>query len=187
MKKLYPLIIAVAIAGFLSACENQNQEEKTNTAVSEASVNTQLGGQASVVDDVSQKNVVQIAVSSPDHTTLVKAVQAANLVDALANNGPFTVFAPTNDAFALVPEDDLQNLLKPENKNQLEDILYNHVYVGVIKTENIESEKKVTLFGGQNVTLNVVDGKYTIDGANIIASIPAANGIVHVIDRVLLK
>jgi uncharacterized surface protein with fasciclin (FAS1) repeats len=185
MKKYLFLSAVIALAGSFHACTNENATETTEVTTTTA--NPVLGGQASVQDDVSQKNVVQIAVGSPDHTTLVKAVQAANLVDALANNGPFTVFAPTDAAFAQVPADALNNLMKPENKSQLEDVLYDHVYVGVIKTENIEEEKKITLFGGQVVTLNVENGKYTVNGANIIASIPAANGMVHVVDKVLLK
>lgn len=184
MKKYFLLIATIAGLFILNACTSETDTQTSN--VNTASVPLE-GGQSTVVDDVSQKNVVQIAVSSPDHTTLVKAVQAANLVDALANNGPFTVFAPTDEAFAQVPADALNNLMKPENKSQLEDVLYDHVYVGVLKTENIESEKKITLFGGQVVTLNNDNGKYTVNGANIIASIPAANGIVHVVDKVLLE
>lgn len=185
MKKYFLTVATISVALIAASC---NQEASTETTtVNTASANPLEGGQSTVVDDVSQKNVVQIAVSSPDHTILVKAVQAANLVDALANNGPFTVFAPTDAAFDQVPADALNNLMKPENKSQLEDVLYDHVYVGVLKTENIESEKKITLFGGQVVTLNNENGKYTVNGANIIASIPAANGIVHVVDKVLLK
>jgi uncharacterized surface protein with fasciclin (FAS1) repeats len=186
MKKYLLLFTALVIAGTFQSCNNEENTSETTHSTNATTTPVQ-GGQASVQDDVSQKNVVQIAVASPDHTTLVKAVQAANLVDALANNGPFTVFAPTDAAFAEVPADALNNLMKPENKGQLEDILYDHVYVGVIKTENIEEEKKITLFGGQVVTLNVENGKYTVNGANIIASVPAANGIVHVVDKVLLK
>ena len=186
MKKIAILTIAGATIFAFNACSTNS--ENSDTPINEATVGIPAqGGQSTVQDDVSQKNIVQIAIGSADHTTLVKAVQAANLVDALANNGPFTVFAPTDEAFAKVPQDALNDLMKPENKSKLEDVLYDHVYVGVIKTENIDSEKTVTLFGGQTVTLNVVDGKYTVDGANILASIPAANGIVHVVDKVLLK
>ncbi|MBA3285290.1 MAG: fasciclin domain-containing protein [Bacteroidia bacterium] len=186
MKKYLLLFAAIVIAGTLQSCNNEENASEATQSTNATTTPVQ-GGQASVQDDVSQKNVVQIAIASPDHTTLVKAVQAANLVDALANNGPFTVFAPTDAAFAQVPSDALNNLMKPENKGQLEDVLYDHVYVGVIKTENIEAEKKITLFGGQVVTLNVENGKYTVNGANIIASIPASNGMVHVVDKVLLK
>lgn len=185
MKKYLFHLAVIVLAGTFYACTNENATETTE--VTTATANPMQGGQASIQDDVSQKNVVQIAIASPDHTTLVKAVQAANLVDALANNGPFTVFAPTDAAFALVPADALNNLMKPENKGHLEDVLYDHVYVGVVKTENIEEERKITLFGGQVVTLNVENGKYTVNGANIIASVPAANGMVHVVDKVLLK
>ena len=144
-------------------------------------------GQSGVQDDVSQKNIVQIAVGSKAHTTLVAAVKAASLVDALSNAGPFTVFAPTDEAFAKVPKETLDNLMKPENKAALSNILEYHTYVGVIKTEQMRDGQKLNQVNLKNITLGVKDGKVTITGtANIIASVPASNGIVHVIDAVLL-
>ena len=145
------------------------------------------GGQASVKDDVSAKDVVKIASGSNDHTTLVAAIKQADLVNVLSNAGPFTVFAPTNAAFNKVPKETLDNLMKDENKAQLQDILQYHVYVGTLKTEMMEDGQTLNQVNGQNITVAKKDGKVVINNvATVIASIPAANGIIHVIDAVLL-
>ncbi|MCX6312110.1 MAG: fasciclin domain-containing protein [Bacteroidetes bacterium] len=143
-------------------------------------------GQSAVKDDQSQKNVVQIAVGSKDHTTLVAAVKAAELVDVLSNAGPFTVFAPTNDAFAKLPAGTVDNLLKPEQKDALADVLQYHVFVGVLKLENLHDGQVLNMVNLGNVTVGVKDGKYTVNGANIIGTVPASNGVVYVVDQVLL-
>lgn len=147
------------------------------------------GGMASVKDDVSQKNVVQIASESKDHTILVKAVQAAGLVDSLANPGPFTVFAPINAAFDQLPKSDLENLLKPENKKQLETVLYHHVFVGNLrKDELIErfNGQELIMFDGTSEKIEVKGNEIYIGGAKVLTVIPASNGVVYVIDKVLL-
>ena len=145
------------------------------------------GGQASVKDDVSAKDVVKIAAESKDHTTLVAAIKQADLVNVLSNAGPFTVFAPTNAAFEKIPKETLDNLMKDENRAQLQDILQYHVYVGTLKTEMMEDGQTLNQVNGQNISVAKKDGKIIINNtANIIASIPAANGIIHVIDAVLL-
>jgi len=151
-----------------------------------ASNNTRGAGQSAVVDDESQKNVVQVAIGSADHTTLVTAIKAAELVDVLSNAGPFTVFAPTNDAFAKLPAGTVDGLLKPEKKNDLSDILQYHVFVGVLKLENMQDGQIFNMVNGGNVTIGVKDGKYTVNGANIVATVPASNGVIYVIDNVLL-
>lgn len=144
------------------------------------------GGQSTVVDEKSQKNVVGVAVGSPDHTTLVTAVTAAELVDALSNAGPFTVFAPTNAAFDALPPGTVEGLLKPEKKADLQTILQYHVFVGVLKPEQLRDGQLIDMVDGGKTKVAVADGKITINGANIVASVPASNGIVHVIDKVLL-
>lgn len=146
-----------------------------------------LTGQSGVKDDVSTPNIVQVAVGSKDHTTLVTAVKAAELVDVLSNAGPFTVFAPTNAAFEKLPAGTVEGLLKPDQKNVLSDILEYHVYVGVIKTDLMRDGQVLGQVNGKNITVNVKDGKYIINGkATIIGSVMASNGIIHVIDEVLL-
>ena len=122
MKKILPLAaIIFSLSG--SGC-NDNGAKTTTTSTTTEDKSTQAGGgQSAVKDDVSQKNVVQVAMGSKDHTTLVAAVKAADLVDVLSNAGPFTVFAPTNAAFDKLPAGTLDGLLKPEKKEDLADIL----------------------------------------------------------------
>ncbi|MCB9316318.1 MAG: fasciclin domain-containing protein [Lewinellaceae bacterium] len=181
MKRLYQILMALfAIVLAFSCTDSAPASDKTVDAAAGP-------GQSAVQDDQSQKNVLQIAIGSPNHKTLVAAVQAAGLVDALANAGPFTVFAPTDEAFAKLPKETLDNLMKPENKNALSDILEYHVYVGVIKTDLMRDGQKLNQVNLKNVEVSNKDGKILLNGSvNILASVPASNGIVHVVDGVLL-
>ncbi len=179
-KRTY-LAILTALPMFLFSCGGGNQE--TTTAVEGIPAG---GGQSSVQDDVSQKDVVRVAVGSPDHTTLVTALQTAEYVDVLSNAGPFTVFAPTNTAFGLLPEGTVEGLLKPESKDALRNILEYHVAVGVYKLENLKDGQTINQVNLDNVVIGFKDGKYTVNGANILGIVPASNGIVYVIDAVLL-
>ena len=124
--------LAASLLLFAMACNNGEQQ---TTAASTTTDNAAATGQSGVKDDVSAKNVVQVAIGSKDHTTLVAAVKAAELVDVLSNAGPFTVFAPTNAAFDKLPAGTVDGLLKPEKKDDLADILQYHVSVGVFKPE----------------------------------------------------
>lgn len=175
--------LAVLLAFGLSGC-GQNAPQQTTSDVEPAAATG--GGQSAVQDDVSQKDVVKVAVGSADHTTLVTAVKAAELVDVLSNAGPFTVFAPTNAAFAKLPAGTVEDLLKPEKKETLQDILQYHVAVAVYKPEMLQDGQIINMANGGNVTIGVKDGKITVNGANVVATVPASNGIVHVIDGVLL-
>jgi uncharacterized surface protein with fasciclin (FAS1) repeats len=169
---------------FMSCNSNtdQNKTATTESTTAETSV-----GQSGVKDDQSQKNVVQVAIGSKDHTTLVTALKTAGLVDVLSNTGPFTVFAPTNAAFDKLPAGTVENLLKPEKKDDLTDILQYHVSVGVFKTDMFTDGQVIGQVNGGNITITKKDGKIMVNGtATIIASIPASNGIIHVIDGVLL-
>ncbi|MDP2412986.1 fasciclin domain-containing protein [Daejeonella sp.] len=178
------ILLATSMIGVcvLLSC-NSGTEQSAGTQTSEES---QAVGQSGVQDDMSQKNVVQVAAGSKDHTTLVTAVQAAKLVDALSNAGPFTVFAPTNAAFDKLPAGTVDGLLKPESIDDLTNILQYHVTVGVFKTESLSDGQVIGQVNGNDVTIGVKDGKVTVNGANIVASVPASNGIIHVIDAVLL-
>ena len=163
----------------------------TNTAPAPASATTENaapagGGQSAVQDNVSQKDVVKVAAGSADHTTLVAAVKAASLVDVLSNAGPFTVFAPTNAAFEKLPPGTVEGLLKPDKKEALQDILQYHVAVAVYKPEMLQDGQVLSMANGGSVTIGVKDGKITVNGANVVATVPASNGIIHVIDGVLL-
>ncbi len=183
MKHKTILSLLVAGALFATACNTAEQETSTAPA---STASAKVGGQSAVQDDDSQKDVVKVAVGSPDHTTLVKAIQGAGYVDALSNAGPFTVFAPTNAAFDKLPAGTLDDLMKPANQNKLRDILEYHVSLGVYNVESLTDGRSLGQANGQNVTFAKNGEQTTINGANIVASIPASNGVIHVIDAVLL-
>ncbi len=177
--KLLPTVLF-----FVVAC---NSGETQNTGSTESSSASPAIGQSGVQDDQSAKNVVQVAIGSKDHTTLVAAVKAGELVDALSNAGPFTVFAPTNAAFDKLPAGTVEGLLKPEKKNDLVDILQYHVSVGVFKEEMMQDGQSIGQVNGGNIVISKKDGKLMVNGvATVIATVPASNGIVYVIDAVLL-
>jgi uncharacterized surface protein with fasciclin (FAS1) repeats len=175
-------VLAVSLASLVS-CQSAPDTSASST---ESQPATEAVGQSNVVDDVSQKDIVKVAAGSQDHTTLVAALKAAEYVNVLSNAGPFTVFAPTNAAFDKLPAGTLDNLLKPDQKDNLRTILEYHVYVGVLKPEMLQDGQSYGQASGHDVTIGNKDGKLSVNGANIIASIPASNGIIHVIDAVLL-
>jgi uncharacterized surface protein with fasciclin (FAS1) repeats len=175
---------AVAMLLFAMACNNNEQQSTSAAATTD---NAKTAGQSAVQDDMSAKNVVQVAIGSKDHTTLVAAVKAAELVDALSNAGPFTVFAPTNAAFDKLPAGTVDGLLKPEKKDDLTDILQYHVSVGVFKPDMLQDGQSIGQVNGGNITISKKEDGFYVNGtAKIVASIPASNGIIHVIDAVLL-
>jgi len=169
----------------LSLCYCSNSEQSGATA-SQAETSALGRGQSGVQDEESQKNVVGVAAASPDHTTLVAAVQAAELLDVLSNVGPFTVFAPTDAAFEKLPAGTVEDLLKPENKAKLQDILQYHVTTSMLKTEYFRNGQSLGMANGGKASMTVQDGKVKINGANIVGTVAASNGLVHVIDAVLL-
>ncbi|MDX1938404.1 MAG: fasciclin domain-containing protein [Flavihumibacter sp.] len=180
MKKIAQLGLICLL--FITACNNN--VETANTAVAEAAPQA---GQSAVKDDESMKDVVKVAVGSKDHSTLVAAVQQAGLVDVLSNAGPFTVFAPTNDAFNKLPAGTVDGLMKPESKEALTNILQYHVTTSSLKTDYFQDGQTLGMVNGDNITINIKDGKIILNNsAIIVASVPASNGIVHVIDGVLL-
>ena len=184
MKRIFSVSIMIYSFILVSCNSGTEQNETTNSADESAVTST---GQSGIQDDMSQKNVVQVAISSNDHTTLVKAVQAADLVNALSNAGPFTVFAPTNAAFDKLPAGIVESLLTPEKKDDLADILQYHVSLGVFKADSFTEGQVIGQVNGGNITITKKDGKIIVNGtATVIASIPASNGIIHVIDGVLL-
>lgn len=186
MKKTINLCIAFAIFAFvLASCSSNTNTSNKETNASQTS-SQPIQGQSAVVDDQSANDIVKVAASSKDHTTLVAAIKAVNYLDVLSNAGPFTVFAPTNAAFDALPAGTLDNLLKPENSDQLIDILEYHVTTSSLKIESFKDGQNVGMVNGGNAKMTVKDNKVQINGANIITSIPATNGMIHVIDAVLL-
>ena len=178
LRSMLALLAVIAFANCTNTAPDQAASSQTTAPLG--------GGQATVQDDVSAKDIVKVASGSKDHTTLVDAVKAADLVNVLANAGPFTVFAPTNAAFEKLPAGTVEGLLKPDKKDALADILQYHVAVAVYKPEMFTDGQVLSMANGGNVTMGVKDGKITVNGANVIATVPATNGIIHVIDAVLL-
>lgn len=185
MKSTFKYLLMAGVVGLVSC--SSNTEVKTDETAVAAPTEAAGAGQSAVQDNVSNPNVVQVAVGSKDHTTLVAAVKAGELVDVLSNAGPFTVFAPVNAAFDKLPAGTVEGLLKPEKKEALVDILEYHVFVGVLEADALKDGKTFNQVNGKNITITIVDGKPVINGkAHIIASVKASNGIIHIIDEVLL-
>ncbi len=186
---LYRFIpIAIFLVAFCS-CQNQSNQAISDTQTAQEPVSNSQKGQAFINDESSTPNVLQIAIGSPDHTTLVAAVQAADLENVLVNAGPLMVFAPTNEAFAALPEGTVETLLKPENKNTLADILKYHVTPGNYSKEFLKKAfngKELGQANNQYVLVEVKGDDVYVGGAKIIGSVKAGNGIVHVIDKVML-
>ncbi len=133
------------------------------------------------------KDIVDTAVGAGQFTTLAAALQAADLVGTLKGDGPFTVFAPTDAAFAKLPEGTVESLLKPENRDQLTSILTYHVVAGKVLAEDVVKLSAATTVNGSDVAISVKDGAVRIDNANVIKTdIGASNGVIHVIDTVIL-
>ncbi len=182
MMKLVGFVVAVGLG---LACDKDPGSASTTAAVASG------GSQAAVVDTAVNRpldpnNIVNIAVGSKDHSTLVTALKAADYVDSVATPGPFTVFAPTNAAFDKLPKGTVEGLLKPESHDALTNVLKYHVAVSVYQAKDLKDGMRMAMANGAYVTFHVKDGKTQINDANIIASIPASNGVVHVIDGVLL-
>ncbi|EAQ99248.1 fasciclin domain-containing protein [Congregibacter litoralis] len=131
--------------------------------------------------------IVEIAAGNGDFSTLVAAVKAAGLVDVLSGEGPFTVFAPTNDAFAKLPEGTVETLLKPENKDQLVAVLTYHVVSGKVMAADVVTLDSATTVQGESVSISASDAVVMVDGATVVMTdVEASNGVIHVIDTVIL-
>lgn len=132
------------------------------------------------------KDIVDTAVGAGSFGTLVAAVQAAGLVDTLKGDGPFTVFAPTDEAFAALPAGTVEDLLKPENKDKLTAILTYHVVAGKVMSTDLSNGMMATTVQGSDVKI-MTEGGVTVNGANVVqADVEASNGVIHVIDAVIL-
>lgn len=178
MKKILNTMLALVIAvSFVQiACVNAfaNTNEVNISELSEPKVT---------------KDIVDIAVGDGRFNTLVSALKAADLVNTLKGKGPFTVFAPTDEAFGKLPENTLAELLKPENKAKLADILTYHVTPGKITSEDIVklNGKEITMVNGKKAKIQVKNNEVFIDGAKVIVTdIQGQNGIIHVIDTVII-
>lgn len=136
---------------------------------------------------VPSKNIVENASASSEHTTLVAAVKAAGLAETLSGAGPFTVFAPTNAAFEKLPAGTVDNLLKPENKQQLTGILTYHVVPGSLRAADLQDGQKLKTVQGEELTVKKMDGKVMINNVTVTtADAVSSNGVTHVVDGVLM-
>lgn len=194
-KQFLNLVMAVAFVATITACNSNKTESASqdsamtdSTAMMDStSMMSEQGVEVGGAMMVPSKNIVENAVSSSDHTTLVAAVQAAGLVETLSGTGPFTVFAPTNAAFAKVPKATLDNLLKPEMKADLTKVLTYHVVPGAVMAADLKDGQELTTVQGQKLKVTIKDGKVMIGGSTVtIADVISSNGVTHVIDGVLL-
>ena len=187
MKHLMNLTLILISIVLIGSCTSSSGES-TNEATNEASSHPL--GQASVQDDESDANILQVAMSSEAHTTLVAGVQAAEIEHVLVNAGPLTVFAPTNEAFDALPEGTLDNLLKPENKSDLATIITRHAAPGSYNQEALrkEARKRRKLYMATGDYLEVViDGDdIMVGGAKVVGTIQTSNGVINVVDKVIL-
>ena len=196
MKKtlLSALMVASASVLMLTSC---NSEKKTDVSTATATDTSKMaeapvkaaetGVMVGGANMVPSKNIVENAIGSADHTTLVAAVKAAGLVETLSGPGPFTVFAPTNEAFAKLPAGAVDGLLKPESKAKLTGVLTYHVVAGALKAADLKDGQKLKTVQGEELTVSVKGGKVMINGANVtIADAVSSNGVTHVIDAVLM-
>ena len=183
-KHTLPFALLTALFFVLfSACGGGEYEAAMSDDDTEFASNHDQGG---IVDEESQKNIVGIAAGSADHTTLVAAVKAADLVGVLSNTGPLTVFAPTNAAFDKLPDGTLDDLLKPENKTKLYNIVLSHGAAGKYKLSDLAEVSELSQATGHKVSVEVRDDGTYVNGTKILATVDASNGIIHVVDDVFL-
>jgi uncharacterized surface protein with fasciclin (FAS1) repeats len=182
MKSIFKSFAVIGSLLLFIGCGSSESQNGNSAALETTHV-----GQSGVKDDMSNPNIVQVAVGSADHSTLVAALKAADYVDALTNVGPFTVFAPTNSAFDALPDGTLTTLTKKENQRQLRDILEFHVLLGVYRVEDFVNGRKLgTAHGASVMVEKSEDGTVLVNGGKIVGSVQASNGIIHVVDKVLL-
>lgn len=200
-KQIFTVAMALAFLSLASACNSSKHEAATDTSASEM---TDTSGKMSSMADTSKmstqegvmvggalmvptKNIVENAVESKDHTTLVAAVKAAGLAETLSGKGPFTVFAPTNEAFDKLPAGTVAKLLKPEMKKDLAGVLTYHVVAGNYKAADLKDGLELTTVQGQKIKFSKKDGQWYVNDAKItITDAVSSNGVTHVIDAVLM-
>jgi uncharacterized surface protein with fasciclin (FAS1) repeats len=198
MKRTFLSLAIIASLAFASCTEGEKKTEvvdtttttttetpkmETKTDTTKVETGVMVGG----ANMVPSKNIVENAVGSADHTTLVTAVKAAGLAETLSGAGPFTVFAPTNAAFDKLPKGTVETLVKPESKAKLTGILTYHVVAGAVKAADLKDGQKVKTLQGEELTVSIKDGVVMINGATVTtADAVSSNGVTHVIDAVLM-
>jgi len=183
------LIIAVLLTFSFTSCKKEAQQ--TESTSSEKVIETKENkGQSGVEDNESDANALQVAKSIEDFSTLVAAIEAAGVEDAVVNAGPLTIFAPLNSAFAKLPEGTVENLVKPENKATLSFILVNHVAPANYPIKQLKKEakkgRKLYMASGKYLVVENKDGEIYVGGTKILKTVQVSNGWIHVIDDVLV-
>ena len=185
MKTIPMMVTLLAVAAL--ACEKEAPPGSTATTNATPATTAKAAEPAKENPvPADPNNIVNVAAGSKDHSTLVAALKAADYVDAVSNPGPITVFAPTNAAFDKLPKGTVEGLLKPEKVADLKTILKHHVLPSTYGEKDLKDGMSLGMVDGTKTTVHVKDGKLSLDGANVIASIKCSNGIIHVVDSVLL-
>jgi len=197
-KQFFNTAMAIALISLATACNSSKPADGADTsmtmsdtaamdAMDTTSMHTQEGVMVGGELMVPTKNIVENAVESKDHTTLVAAVKAAGLAETLSGKGPFTVFAPTNEAFGKLPAGTVDKLLKPEMKKDLAGVLTYHVVAGAYKAADLKDGLELTTVQGQKIKFTEKDGQWYVNDAKItITDAVSSNGVTHVIDAVLM-
>jgi uncharacterized surface protein with fasciclin (FAS1) repeats len=190
---IFGLVAVVAIIGAVILFQGNDKADMTDTVVVTEDASADMD--ADMVDGMDEEGdmmeggftLVDAAVDTPQLSTLVTALTAAELAETLSGEGPFTVFAPTNDAFAALPAGTLDTLLMTENQTDLRDVLTYHVIEGEVMSADLSDGQVVTTFNGETVTIGVGDGVTLNNDVSVVeADIMTDNGVVHIIDGVLL-
>ena len=184
MRRIFPVAAVLALALTTAAC---GSDDADTAAASSAPMTTSAAPSPSPTESMATADIVDTAVAAGNFTTLAAALQAAGLVDTLKGAGPFTVFAPTDEAFAKLPAGTLDTLLKPENRAKLTRILTYHVVPGMVTAAEVTQLDEVKTANGQKIDIRASGGTVMVNNAKVITTdIPASNGIIHVIDTVML-
>ncbi|PSR57415.1 hypothetical protein AHMF7605_22950 [Adhaeribacter arboris] len=184
MKKL---ITASAFMLAICALSSSDVAAQTMAKAKMAKAGSEKGVMVGGAMMVPSKNIVENALGSSDHTTLVAAVKAAGLVETLSGTGPFTVFAPTNAAFEKLPAGTVDELVKPESKEKLTSILTYHVVPGALRAKDLKDGQTLKTVNGEMLTVSKKGGKVMINGANVSTpDVISSNGVTHVVDTVIL-
>lgn len=182
MKKFINFFFISFLFAILS-CKQSAERSSSESNISDLNQNVD---QAADSTDPFKLNIVQAVIDSKDHQIFVSTLKAAQLIDALSNAGPYTVFAPNNSAFEKLPATKLQSLLTADKKDDLDFLLGYHTYVGILKTDQMQSGDEFEMVYGGRIKVKKVGNQVFVNGTPILGSIETANGIVHVIGDVLL-
>ncbi len=184
MKNLLSIVALLAILYGCGNAENSSSSEEEDTQMENTMEEETMGDDMSGEEEMS--DIIVLASETESLSTLVSAVKAAELVETLQGEGPFTVFAPTNAAFEALDEGVLEDLLKPENKEKLAAILTYHVVAGEVMSTDLSDGMEAETVNGQTITISTTEG-VKINDANVTAAdVKASNGVVHIIDKVIL-